>query len=76
VEGRARMRLVYQLHATGESVNGWQFKMSSKKIFLSEQRARDYIPRFTELCCDRKYLECAERDTLEFGVTILELEEE
>ena len=62
------MKTCYQLHTTGESINGWRFKMKSKAIFLSKSDAELFVTTFTELCCDKSKFEHAIRGTLEVKI--------
>ncbi len=69
------MRPCYQLRATGDSQNGWAFKMSSKKVYTAREAAKAHIPAFTAACIDDKYFDCAVPDTLEVKIVELELHE-
>ena len=77
VEGSERiMKIVYGLDAKGESLNGWPFKMKSKKLFLTKEKATQYIPEFTERCCDIKQFECCDRETIRITIIEFELQED
>lgn len=64
--------IVYQLSATGDSLNGNMFTMKSRKVFTSKVLAEEHIAEFIDKCCDEERLVCADRDTLK--VSFLELE--
>jgi hypothetical protein len=66
------MLIVYGLSARGDSLNGWPFRMRSKKVFHNRVEAEEYIPRFRDMCCDQSHFECANEETLD--ITIVEYE--
>ena len=70
------MRIIYQLSAVGTcALTGGQFKVKSKKVFLTEQSAKDHTEEFIDLCCDESQLRCAERQGLKIEVLQLELQD-
>jgi hypothetical protein len=67
---------VWGLHAVGDSINGWKFNMYSQSLFRTEDKAKEYIPDFAKVCCDRdKYFEAAEPDSLKITFVKYELED-
>lgn len=66
-------RQVFQLHAKGDSINGWRFNMKSKSVFLVYEDAEKFIPEFKELCCDQAQFECAEAEGLTVEIISLDL---
>ena len=68
-------RTVYGLNATGDSLNGWSFRMFSKRLFPTRGRAAAYIPTFIDKCCDTKQVECADAKTIKIEIVELELED-
>lgn len=66
---------IYQLSASGNSRNGWRFRMKSKAVFRTREDAEAYVPEFTERCCDEERLECAEREGLKISIIELDLHE-
>lgn len=64
---------LFGLCAKGDSLNGWAFRMFSKRLFTQRGDAESYIPEFTDACCDKSMIECAERDTLKIVVVEYEL---
>jgi hypothetical protein len=63
----------YELLAIGDSLCGHRFTMRSKEIYLCEVKANSAIPAFIDKCCDPKYLNAAERDTLKIIVAPREI---
>jgi len=47
---------VYQLAYEGEVLEGFQFKMYSKRLFHSKEQAKEYIPEWIEKICDQSKL--------------------
>jgi hypothetical protein len=68
-------KTVYGLHATGDSLNGWTFRVFSKRLFPTRSRAGGYIPTFIDKCCDPKAVECADAKTIKIEIVELELED-
>lgn len=66
---------IHVLTAKGPSaVFNSMFQCICVKAFLDEKNARDYIPAFTEACCDPdKGIHYAERETLRVHVVALDV---
>lgn len=71
----SNVRVVYQLRAVGDSLNGWAFRIRSKAIFSDREAADRFVPEFSAMCCDRSYFECADPATLKVEVDELEFYE-
>ena len=65
--------ILYQLAAVGHSVNGWEFKMRSKAVFLTREAAERHQPEFERKCCDPSFLDCAVPGSLKISIIELEL---
>ena len=66
-------RKIYGLYTEGNSLNGWKFKMSSKKMFRSRKSAEFHIMEFEKKCCDPEKFESAEVGSLETKIIEYEL---
>jgi hypothetical protein len=66
-------RKIYGLYTEGNSLNGWKFKMSSKKMFKSRKSAEQHIAEFEKKCCDPEKFEAAEVGSLETKIMEYEL---
>lgn len=66
--GRLVRPALFGLQATGDSVNGWPFRMVSARLFPSRSEAVANIPKFVNRCCDTSHAERAKRDTLRVSV--------
>ena len=69
------MKIIYGLHAKGNSTCDWKFTMFCKQLFLTKDEAEKHKPIFKEKCCDTKQLNCAEPDTLQITIVEYELNE-
>ena len=63
----------YELFANGDSTCGHRFTMRSKEIYLDKAKAELAIPEFKIKCCDPKYLNSAEEDTLKITISDREI---
>jgi hypothetical protein len=64
---------IFGLSTRGDSLNGWVFKMKSKKMFTCKEGAEKYINKFEELCYDEKQVDAAARGTLKTIIIEYEL---
>lgn len=71
--GKTRVpRTIFGLVATGDSLNGWAFRLHSRRMFMIREAAEAYCDEFRASCCDASHFECAEPSTLK--ITIIEHE--
>ena len=64
--------VVYQLFARGHSVLNTSFRMHSKTVYTSKEKAEQAIPNFIKRCTDPSYLNAADPDE-RLTVELLEL---
>jgi|HubBroStandDraft_4_1064222.scaffolds.fasta_scaffold1053554_2 hypothetical protein len=55
-------RVIYELVAEGNSLNGWKFTRRCSPMFEKRSDAEAEIPLFRQRCVDRKQFECADDD--------------
>jgi len=72
-----RRKLLYGLKATGESVNGYPIRIFSKKLFLSEKKAKQHESEFLKSCMNDKYFDFFQNknDVKEITIVVFELNE-
>ena len=69
------MRSLFGVMATGESLNGWAFRLASKRLFVSKIKAEEYFSVFAELCCLPGHFDVAKRESLQMRVIEYEVDD-
>lgn len=60
--------IIYELHAEGNSLNGWRFRAVSQSLYTSKELAESEIESFRLKCTDQTKLDCAEEEDLKITV--------